>query len=92
MSTWPALWHSTLVKKFLMALTGGAMFLFVVAHLVGNLQIFFGQEVLNHYAHFLKTNPEIIWPSRFGLLACVAVHIWTSITLTIENRAARNHP
>jgi succinate dehydrogenase / fumarate reductase cytochrome b subunit len=92
MSTWPTLWHSTLVKKFLMAITGAAMFLFVVAHLVGNLQIFFGPKVLNHYAYFLKSNPEIIWPARFGVLTCVVLHIWTAIRLTIENRVARNHP
>ena len=72
-----------------MALTGGAMFLFVVAHLVGNLQIFLGPKVLNHYAHVLKMNPEILWPSRIGLLVCVAIHIWTSVLLTIENRRAR---
>jgi succinate dehydrogenase / fumarate reductase cytochrome b subunit len=76
-------------KKILVALTGAGLFLFVVLHMLGNLQIFLGQEVLNHYAHLLKSNPEILWPSRIGLLVLVTVHIWASISLTIENRAAR---
>jgi len=80
---------STLGKKLLMALTGAGLFVFVVGHLVGNLQIFLGPESINRYGHFLQTTPEILWPSRIGLLAFVIIHIWTSISLTIENRAAR---
>jgi succinate dehydrogenase / fumarate reductase cytochrome b subunit len=80
---------SSLGKKYLMALTGAALFLFVVGHLAGNLQIFLGPEAINTYAHFLKSNPEILWPTRIGLLACVAVHLWAAISLTIENRATR---
>ena len=59
---------STLGKKFLMALTGAALFLFVVGHLAGNLQVFLGPESINRYAHFLKSNPKILWPARIGLL------------------------
>jgi succinate dehydrogenase / fumarate reductase cytochrome b subunit len=81
---------STLGKKYLMALTGGALFLFVCGHLAGNLQIFLGADALNKYAHFLKSNPEILWPSRIGLLACVMIHLWAGISLTLENRATRD--
>jgi succinate dehydrogenase / fumarate reductase, cytochrome b subunit len=80
---------STLGKKFLMAITGAGLFLFVVGHLVGNLQIFLGPDSINRYGHFLQTTPEILWPARIGLLAFVIIHIWASIALTIENRAAR---
>lgn len=80
---------STLGKKFLMAVTGAVLFLFVIAHMVGNLQIFLGPESINRYGHFLQTTPEILWPARIGLLAFVVIHIWASISLTIENRAAR---
>ena len=83
------LFTSTLGKKFLMAITGAGLLLFVIGHLVGNLQIFLGPESINRYGHFLQTTPEILWPSRIGLLAFVIIHIWTSISLTIENRAAR---
>jgi len=80
---------SSLGKKFLVAITGAGLFLFVIGHLVGNLQIFLGPESINRYGHFLQTTPEILWPARIGLLAFVIIHIWTSIALTLENRAAR---
>ena len=72
-----------------MAITGCALFVFVIGHLVGNLQIFMGPEVINRYGHFLQTNWEIKWPARIGLLVMVVLHIWSATRLTIENRAAR---
>src|SRR3954465_8434360 len=83
------LFESSLGKKYIMAISGCLLFLFVVAHLLGNLQIFLGPEAINRYGHFLQTNPELIWPARLGLLLMVALHIWAAIKLTIENRAAR---
>jgi succinate dehydrogenase / fumarate reductase, cytochrome b subunit len=80
---------SSLGKKFLMAITGAGLFLFVIGHLLGNLQIFLGPEAINRYGHFLQTTPEILWPARIGLLVFVGIHIWASISLTLENRAAR---
>jgi succinate dehydrogenase / fumarate reductase, cytochrome b subunit len=86
------LFRSSLGRKFLMALTGAGLFLFIIGHLLGNLQIFLGPEAINRYAHFLKSTPEILWPARIGLLAMVGIHIWSSIVLTLENRAARETP
>ena len=83
------LFNSSLGKKFIMAISGMALFLFVVLHLVGNLQIFLGAEALNRYGHFLQSNPELIWPARIGLLLMVALHIWAAIKLSAENKAAR---
>lgn len=83
---------SSLGKKLLVAVTGAGLFLFVIGHLVGNLQIFLGPEAINRYGNFLQTTPEILWQARIGLLAFVIIHIWTSIALTLENRAARATP
>src|SRR5580658_6174667 len=83
------LFCSSLGRKYLMAGTGLLMIFFVIGHLLGNLQIFLGPEAINRYGHFLQTTPEILWPARIGLLAFVIIHIWTSISLTLENRAAR---
>src|SRR5437899_6482960 len=80
---------SSLGKKYLMALSGCALFLFVIAHLLGNLQIFLGPEVINRYGHFLQSNPELLWPARVGLLAMIVLHIWAAAKLTAENRATR---
>lgn len=83
------LFQSSLGKKFIMAATGGALFLFVIAHLVGNLQVFLGPESLNRYGHFLQSNMELIWPARIGLLLMVGLHVWSAIKLSAENKAAR---
>ncbi len=83
------LFCSSVGKKFVMAATGMLLFLFVVGHLLGNLQIFLGREAINRYGHFLQSNPELIWPARIGLLLAILLHIWSAVRLTAENRAAR---
>lgn len=80
---------SSLGKKFIMAVTGFVLLLFVLGHLAGNLQVFLGAEAINRYGHFLQSNPEIIWPARLVLLAMVLLHIWSAAQLSLENSAAR---
>ena len=89
MNLFTRIWHSSLGKKYIMAATGCALFLFVVGHLIGNLQIFLGPEAINRYGHFLQSNLELIWPARLALLVMVVLHIWSAVRLTRENRAAR---
>lgn len=86
------LFLSSLGKKFLMAVSGAALFAFVIGHMLGNLQVFLGPDAINAYAHFLQTTPEILWTARLGLLAMVTLHVWSAIVLTVENRAARPVP
>jgi succinate dehydrogenase / fumarate reductase cytochrome b subunit len=83
------LFRSSLGRKYLLAVTGLLLFLFVLAHLAGNLQIFLGPEAINRYGHFLQSNPELIWPARLVLLLTLVVHVWAAIQLSIENKAAR---
>src|ERR1043166_3727328 len=73
-----------------MAVTGFVLFLFVIGHLAGNLQIFLGPEAINRYGHFLQSNPELIWPARLILLLVVGLHLWSAVELSRENKAA--HP
>src|ERR1051325_6016659 len=80
---------SSLGKKYIMAVSGLVLFLFVVGHLAGNLQIFLGAEAINRYGHFLQSNPELIWPARLFLLLMIALHIWSAIKLPAENQARR---
>jgi succinate dehydrogenase / fumarate reductase, cytochrome b subunit len=89
MNSITSLFKSSLGRKFVMAASGALLFLFVVGHLVGNLQIFLGPEAINRYGHFLQSNLEIIWPARIGLLVLVGLHVWSAITLSAENKAAR---
>src|ERR1700692_4089781 len=89
MNTMANIFRSSLGKKYVMAVTGFVLFLFVVGHLAGNLQIFLGREAINRYGHFLQTNPELIWPARLGLLLMLGLHIWAGIEVSRENKAAR---
>src|SRR6185295_11831912 len=89
MNSVAGLFKSSLGRMFLMAVSGAALFGFVIAHLAGNLQIFLGPEAINRYGHFLQSNMEIIWPARIGLLVLVGLHIWSAITLSAENKKAR---
>src|SRR5438552_2983992 len=82
-------WRSSLGKKYIMALTGCALFGFVIVHLAGNLQIFLGPESLNRYGRFLQTTPELLWPARIGLLVLAVLHIVSATQLSAENKRAR---
>ena len=55
---------STVGAKMLVALTGMALILFVIAHMLGNLQIFLPGEELNQYAHKLKSMGPLLWVAR----------------------------
>ncbi len=73
-----------------MALTGIVLVLFVLLHMLGNLQVFAGPRTLNAYAHSLQTLPPAIkWGGRLFLLGSVLIHIWMAVVLSIENRRAR---
>lgn len=82
-------YRSSLGKKYIMALSGLALFLFVIGHMAGNLQIFAGRDSINAYAKFLKSNPGLLWSARAGLLVLVIAHIITAVQLVSENREAR---
>jgi len=80
---------STVGKKFIMAVTGFFLLLFVIGHMAGNLQIFGGPEMINRYGHFLQSNLELIWPVRVILISFLFLHIWAASTLSLENYGAR---
>jgi len=82
-------YQAAIGKKAVMAVTGFVLFGYVLAHLIGNLQIYLGPEQINAYARFLHSKPPLLWTARIVLLACVALHIVSSIQLWLLNRAAR---
>ncbi|MBI4597533.1 MAG: succinate dehydrogenase cytochrome b subunit [Candidatus Omnitrophica bacterium] len=86
--TWYA---SSIGKKVLMAVSGLLLLGFVIAHLLGNLLIFAGPQALNDYARHLRELGPILWLARFFLIVTAIVHIYASIQVTRENRAARPH-
>ncbi len=76
-------------KKAVMAVTGCFLFLFVVGHMIGNLQIYLGPEKLNNYAKFLHGLGGTLWLIRGVLLAILATHITAAVQLWLQNRRAR---
>jgi succinate dehydrogenase / fumarate reductase cytochrome b subunit len=81
--------QSSIGKKVIMGATGAALVLFVIGHLVGNLQIFLPKEKINAYAHLLHSSAGVLWAVRLGLVAIVGLHVWAAISLTAQNKAAR---
>ncbi|MFL2832280.1 MAG: succinate dehydrogenase cytochrome b subunit [Coraliomargaritaceae bacterium] len=83
--------QSTIGRKILMALSGLVLVLFVMGHMLGNLQIFLGPDVINAYAYKLHDllPASALWAVRLVLLGTIAVHIWAAVTLTLDNRKAR---
>ena len=83
---------SSVGKKYVMAVTGIFLSFFVVAHLLGNLQIFLGADVLNSYSEHLAGLPALLWPARAILLLALILHIRTAFCLALENKKARPLP
>jgi succinate dehydrogenase / fumarate reductase, cytochrome b subunit len=84
-----SLFQSSVGKKFVVASTGIILLLFVIGHLLGNLQIFLGPDWINSYAQHLRDLGIFLWVIRGSLLIAVILHIYFTILLAIENRRAR---
>ena len=87
-----AFYHSSVGKKMIVATTGIILILFVIGHLLGNLQIFLGPDWINGYSQYLRDLGPLLWAIRIFLLAAVSIHIYATIQLAIENRRARPEP
>lgn len=82
---------SSIGKKWIVGISGALLVLFVIAHLAGNMTIYIGPhgEGINLYAQALHASQAFLWAARGGLLAIFAVHIFTTLSLVLENRKAR---
>ncbi|MFD7087799.1 succinate dehydrogenase [Streptomyces sp. NPDC059892] len=90
------LWGSTIGKKTVMAVSGLIMLGYLVAHMLGNLKIFFGPPEFNGYAHWLRTIGEPIlhyewalWIVRVVLVVAVVLHAVCAYQLSRRDLAAR---
>jgi len=86
-----AYWSSSIGKKFIVAISGIVLVLFLAGHLVGNLLIYAGPEAFNAYAYLLHNmmHGAGIWIFRIIMLGMIAAHVIATIALTRQNRAAR---
>lgn len=83
---------SSIAKKYWMALTGLFLCLFLVGHLIGNLQLFMsgyeGALQFNKYALFMTSNPAVKLLSYVTYLS-ILFHAIDGIYLAIQNKKAR---
>ena len=81
---------SSIGRKVLMAGTGLFLILFLIVHLLGNLQLLKGDggEAFNKYAHFMGHNP-LIQTISWGNLGFILLHVVLAFYLSAKNKAAR---
>ncbi len=80
---------SNIGKKATMAVTGVILFLFLIGHLAGNLQVFEGPEKMAQYTRFLHSMPAGLWFVRAVLIIAVVAHIWSATLLAKRKWDAR---
>jgi succinate dehydrogenase / fumarate reductase cytochrome b subunit len=89
-------YHSAVGKKVVVAGTGFILFLFLVLHMLGNLNIYSGAEKIDAYSLYLRQFAEgffgfggFLWIVRVVLLAAFILHIWTIVLLVKQNKRGR---
>ena len=88
-------YRSSIGKKITVAVTGAIMILFLLVHMLGNLQIFEGPGAtpattrINQYAELLRLEPVLLWAFRVVILSAAILHVVTILQLQFRNWAAR---
>lgn len=79
---------SSIGKKFIMALTGLSLILFLSVHLINNLFLFFGKEGFNMLVSSLDAVKPLVRVAESILVLLFFFHIYNGIKLWWENRKA----
>ena len=89
-------WGTSVGKKSVMAVTGGIFLLYVIAHMIGNLKVFFGIEAFDAYSQSLREIGQailgyegLLWIIRLVLTVSVVLHMWAAFSLWHRARKAR---
>ncbi len=80
---------SSIGKKFFMALTGSFLMIFLIVHLIGNLQLFAGKEAFNNYVEMLAAIKPYIRAVEIVLGITFLIHITYGVKLWYANRKAK---
>lgn len=81
---------SSLLKKYIMAVSGFVLVGFVIGHMLGNLQMFLHPDWINEYAYKLQHLPYgALWLVRLVMLTAVLAHVAMAISLYRDNKRAR---
>ena len=81
---------SSIGRKIIMSLTGLFLIVFLIVHLLGNLQLLAndGGASFNSYAYFMTTNP-LIKTVSYGLYFFILLHAFLGFAIWAKNRAAK---
>jgi succinate dehydrogenase / fumarate reductase cytochrome b subunit len=89
-------WGSSVGRKAVVAVTGVVFLLYVIAHMLGNLKIFFGIQAFDGYSEHLRTlgaeifgYEGVLWIIRVVLVASLVLHVAASFSLWWRARRAR---
>ena len=74
--------------KLLIGVTGFALFVYLVIHIIGNLMVFFGPAAFNKYAYTLEGNP-LLPIIEIGLLLVFLLHVYKTVRMFLANQTAR---
>ncbi len=82
-----------ILNKYLAALSGLFLILFLTGHLAGNLQLLISdyniaRDTFNAYAHFMQTNP-LVKVLSYTTYTAIILHILVTLKLTIDSRKNR---
>ena len=80
--------NSSIGRKYVMAITGLSLTLFLLVHMAGNLTLYFGADAFNEYAHLIESNP-LLPLAEIGLFVLFVVHIVFAVFLTTKNKTSR---
>jgi len=83
---------SSIGKKWIMAVSGLLLLLFLFGHILGISTLYLGSSVFQSYAEQLHSHILILRIFRSGLLLLFAIHIFTGLFLFYQNRKTRPTP
>ena len=83
-----SIFSSSIGSKYLIALSGLSLGVFLILHFIGNLMVFVSADSFNHYGDKLIHNPLLI-PAELGLVALFLLHVGKAIALVMNAQHAR---
>jgi len=88
---WNQVLTSSIGRKYVMALTGLFLVIFLIVHCYVNMSVLFvnGEENFNRAAHFMSSN-IVVRTAEIGLFAGIIIHIIQGYALELMNRKTRS--
>lgn len=84
-----ALVKSSLARKWVMALSGLFLVVFLTQHFVINITSVIAPDTFNEWSHFMGYNPLVQYVLQPVLIAGIIIHFVMGIVLEIQNNKAR---